>query len=126
MLSEKQPKFIHTQIVPLQTCLLSSSNFQALVTERTFCAGGTTGEGPCNGKTNNPIFVIYLSFYISLIFLGDSGGGFVFMMNGRWLLRGLVSVGINDPLTSSCDPNFYVVFTDVAKFTPWMMNYISN
>lgn len=78
------------------------------------------------------IIIIKLYNYLNLkknvgstVCNGDSGGGMVFKMGEHWFLRGIVSVGAsrqNDK--SSCSLEDYVVFTDVARFTSWINNYL--
>lgn len=52
-------------------------------------------------------------------FVGDSGGGLMLYENGKWVLRGIISASLRDPL-NGCDVNNYVVFTDVAKYINWI------
>ncbi|XP_059616531.1 uncharacterized protein LOC132261647 [Phlebotomus argentipes] len=95
-----EPKKAEVPVVSDATCLRSNEAFSKITTDRTFCGGWRNGsEGPCNG---------------------DSGGGLIFDVNGRWTLRGIVSASLSDMLTSSCNLKEYVVFTDVAKYSDWI------
>lgn len=97
------PNRVEMPIVSQSTCLQSHREFQYYSSNRTFCAGKRdTGVAPCNG---------------------DSGGPFTIFNNGRWYLRGIVSVGLKDHATNKCDVNNYVMFTDVAQFLPWIESY---
>lgn len=92
-----EPKQIQFPVVSQEECLRSHFTFREITSDRTFCAGYKNGSGPCNG---------------------DSGGGFIMQNNGRWYLRGLVSMSIaNGP---TCDFSQYFVFTDVTKFQEWI------
>lgn len=53
--------------------------------------------------------------------MGDSGGGMYFEENKSYTLRGIVSQ--TRALSSTdvaCDPEHYVVFTDVAQYLDWI------
>lgn len=99
-----EPKEIAMPVVSYDECHNSNAFFKKVVTERTFCAGNRDGSGPCNG---------------------DSGSGFMLFRNGRWTLRGIVSMSILDPLSNKkCDLTEYIVFTDIAKFSNWLYSII--
>lgn len=54
---------------------------------------------------------------------GDSGGGmFLKDPDGRWRIRGIVSVSMFSVNDQSCDAYNYAVFTDVAKYLPWLFD----
>lgn len=55
---------------------------------------------------------------------GDSGSGFIMNQNGRWILRGVVSMSISDTYSRTCDLTNYVVFTDASKFLPWLIDFL--
>lgn len=104
-------------------CLADNPEFfkQYLNTDYQLCAGNLNGTSICNG---------------------DSGGGLVFKINNKWMLRGIVSIapGLNskpeivdsqwslrklvsmstDDDQSHCDLTQYVVFTDVVKHYDWI------
>jgi secreted trypsin-like serine protease len=63
-------------------------------------------------------------FLVTSVCNGDSGGGMVFKNNNKWFLRGLVSVSVALQNKLRCDPNEYAVFTDVAKFLPWIRSHM--
>lgn len=42
----------------------------------------------------------------------------------RWYLRGLVSISVAQKDSRVCDTRHYVVFTDLAKFLPWIEKFI--
>ncbi|KAJ6635913.1 Serine protease gd [Pseudolycoriella hygida] len=86
-----------------EECLRSSDTYRYITSDRTFCAGGRDGRGPCNG---------------------DSGGGFALNINNKWMLRGLVSAALADPIVNTCNLGEYVVFTDAAKFVSWIRYYM--
>lgn len=104
-------------------CIADNPEFfkQYLNTDYQLCAGNLNGTSICNG---------------------DSGGGLVFKINNKWILRGIVSIapGLISKTTvvnnqwmlrrlvsiqteedpSQCDLTQYVVFTDVAKHFDWI------
>ncbi|GAB0092288.1 hypothetical protein DMENIID0001_072780 [Sergentomyia squamirostris] len=97
------PKQIEIPVVSDETCLRSNLAFTKITSDKTFCAGWRNGtEGPCNG---------------------DSGGGLIFDRNGRWTLRGVVSTALSTDGSNTCNLNEYVVFTDVAQFTDWILSF---
>ena len=97
-LNSEFPKMIEVPIVNDGTCLRSHPAIAAVSSERTFCAGGKNGEGPCKG---------------------DSGGGLILKRGDKWYLRGLVSTAPAN-VFGPCDTNSYAIFTDVAKFLGWI------
>ncbi|CAH0713519.1 unnamed protein product, partial [Brenthis ino] len=97
---------VEMPVVDTETCIRSFSEFFVRFTsEYTYCAGYRDGTSVCNG---------------------DSGGGMVFDMGNTWYLRGLVSLSVARQNEYRCDPTHYVVFTDLAKFLPWIKQNINN
>ncbi|XP_012160458.1 serine protease gd [Ceratitis capitata] len=92
------PKMVDVNIVSKDDCLRSSAAFQPLITDYTICAGNRDGTGPC---------------------MGDSGGALMMQRNGRWVLRGIVSVGQSS--RQRCNLYEYVVYCDAAKYMSWVM-----
>lgn len=59
--------------------------------------------------------------------VGDSGGALSLFLDGRWVLRGVVSTAIGDSNTGQCDvENYYSVYSDVAKHLNWVRNVLEN
>lgn len=98
-----EPKQIMVPVVSEAECLRSSDTYRYITSQRTFCAGRLDNTGPCNG---------------------DSGGGMTFKRNNKWMLRGIVSAALADPIVNSCNLAQYVVFTDAAKFVSWIRLYM--
>lgn len=98
-----EPKKISIPVVSDAQCLRSSDTFVYITSNRTFCAGKRDGRGPCNG---------------------DSGSGMSMKKNGRWMLRGIVSAALADPIQNSCNLGEYIVFTDAAKFSNWIKSFM--
>jgi secreted trypsin-like serine protease len=91
------PKKVNVPIVSDGTCLRAHEAFVHITSDRTFCAGGRDGAGPCSG---------------------DSGGALVLKSNKKWFIRGIVSASLRDG--TGCDVNSYAIFTDIAQFVPWI------
>lgn len=92
------------RIVSQESCLRSHVAFRDITSDRTFCAGAETGNGPCTG---------------------DSGGGLYVSDGGKWFLRGIVSRSIaHGGNKLGCDTNNYSVFVDVPKFVDWIRQII--
>ncbi|XP_060532655.1 CLIP domain-containing serine protease B15-like isoform X2 [Cylas formicarius] len=93
-------------VVSTVKCIYSNREFFSQFTfENNYCAGFRNGTSVCNG---------------------DSGGGMVFPRTGTsgadtvWQLRGIVSVGVALQSQGVCDTSHYIIFTDVAKYLPWI------
>ncbi|XP_055695483.1 serine protease gd-like [Lutzomyia longipalpis] len=98
------PKRTQVPLVSSQECINSRDDFAVLTSARTICGGWRDGvNGPCTG---------------------DSGGGLIMYENGRWQLRGVISIAIKHPVSGVCDLREYVVFTDAAKFTSWIRSFM--
>lgn len=69
-----------------------------------FSAGDLNGSGPCRG---------------------DSGGGLYLKYEGKWRLRGVVSISLRGDL-GTCNLNEYLVFTDTAQFLPWIRKILQT
>ncbi|XP_034827728.1 serine protease gd-like isoform X1 [Maniola hyperantus] len=109
---------VEMPVVDQETCIRSYSAFFDKFTDRdyTYCAGyrdGTDDELTGTRKSTS-------------VCNGDSGGGMVFQMQGTWYLRGLVSLSVARHNEYRCDPTHYVVFTDLAKFLPWIRDHITS
>ncbi|XP_017462117.1 PREDICTED: serine protease gd-like [Rhagoletis zephyria] len=91
------PKMVDVTIVSKNDCMCSSATFQQLITDNTICAGNRDGTGPC---------------------VGDSGGGLMMQRGGRWVLRGIVSVGQSS--RQRCNLYEYVLYCDVVKHMTWV------
>lgn len=100
-----EAKKVNAPIVSEAECLRADESFRYITSNRTFCAGGLNGEGPCHG---------------------DSGGGLVLKYGDQWYLRGVVSVALSDPHTKSCNLNSYVVYTDVAQYDSWITRIMTE
>ncbi|KAK7861958.1 hypothetical protein R5R35_006327 [Gryllus longicercus] len=95
-------------VVSQETCLRSDKFFFEYTSENTFCAGFRNGTAACNG---------------------DSGGGLHFSLENprqggskTWYFRGVVSLSMTRVEDGGCDPNNFIVFTDVAKYMTWLVN----
>ncbi|CAH2052398.1 unnamed protein product, partial [Iphiclides podalirius] len=91
------PRMIRMPIVSTDDCRASTPDLYKLTSDRTLCAGNRDGTGPCSG---------------------DSGGGLYVIDDGRWKLRGIVSLALSSKSAEKrCNLDEYVVFTDAAKYT---------
>ncbi|XP_073948009.1 proclotting enzyme-like isoform X3 [Choristoneura fumiferana] len=116
-LATEELTLVEMPVVDQETCIRSYSEFFARFTsEYTYCAGykdGTIDERTGTRKSSS-------------VCNGDSGGGMVFLMRNSWFLRGLVSLSVARQNEYRCDPTHYVVFTDLAKFLPWIRQNIAD
>ncbi|KAM3963970.1 proclotting enzyme-like isoform 2-T2 [Aphomia sociella] len=103
-LATEELTLVEMPVVDQLTCIKSYSEFFVRYTsDYSYCAGYRNGASVCNG---------------------DSGGGMVFNYSDTWYLRGLVSLSVARNNERRCDPKHYIVFTDLAKFLPWLRQYI--
>ncbi|XP_060806714.1 serine proteinase stubble isoform X3 [Amyelois transitella] len=108
---------VEMPIVNQLTCIKSYPEFFVRYTsEYTYCAGYR------NGVYNKDTGTVESSSVCN----GDSGGGMVFKIDDRWYLRGLVSLSVSRHNERRCDPQHYIVFTDLAKFLPWLKQHIAD
>ncbi|KAF2902517.1 hypothetical protein ILUMI_03667, partial [Ignelater luminosus] len=99
----REAKQFDLPVVSQEDCLRSNKAYLNITSDRTFCAGYKNNTGPCNG---------------------DSGSGFLMRVNGRWTVRGVVSISLLNELDRSCDLEQYVVYTDVAQFIDWVWSIL--
>ncbi|XP_037302873.1 limulus clotting factor C isoform X1 [Manduca sexta] len=106
---------VEMPVVDTETCIRSYSEFFIRFTsEYTYCAGYRDGVYNTHTGARESTSVCN----------GDSGGGMVFKIGDYWYLRGLVSLSVARQNEFRCDPSHYVVFTDLAKFLPWIKQSI--
>lgn len=67
------------------------------------------------------MFRFIISFFYSV-----KGGAFIMYQNGRAFFRGIVSSAIFNRQKQECDNTKYAVFTDVSKFTPWILQNMNE
>lgn len=94
--NEVKPKQVEIPAYGNEDCFFADYRFAQFGSPRTFCAG-ERGKTPCQG---------------------DSGGGFFTKTQGssKWTIAGIVSAAIDQ----ECGQNDFVLFTNIAKFTPWI------
>ncbi|CAB3222120.1 unnamed protein product [Arctia plantaginis] len=92
------PNLVHLPIVSTDTCRAKNAAFHQLTSSHTLCAGDLKGSGPCKG---------------------DSGGGLYIQHEGKWRLRGVVSISLRTD-DGRCNLQEYLVFTDTAQYLPWI------
>lgn len=95
-------------VVDHATCIKTKPrHFQKLLSKQNsnYCAGNRTKTNVCEG---------------------DSGGGMFFLLDNTWYIRGLVSTGARTPNGDHCDPQQYVVFTDIPYYLKWLHDHQQN
>lgn len=98
--SKEELNLIEMPVVGQDTCINPySALYEKFTSDYTYCAGYSEGTSVCNS---------------------DSGGGMVFKKGTSWYLRGLSSISVARSSENRCDPTHYVLFTDIAKFLPWI------
>ncbi|XP_013142152.1 PREDICTED: transmembrane protease serine 11F-like isoform X1 [Papilio polytes] len=99
------PRMIRLPIVTNRECRATRSEFHKLTSDTTLCAGNRDGSGPC---------------------AGDSGGGLFVLDDGRWRVRGIVSLALSAKSAEKpCNLDEYVIFTDVAKYRSWIKRHMA-
>jgi secreted trypsin-like serine protease len=94
------PKLMTSPIIDHNECIKNNSDFEGLLSHRTFCGGYGNGTGVCTG---------------------DSGSGLFVNDNNTFYLRGIVSSSFVDTNTI-CNVQTHSVFTDTLKFYWWIIN----
>lgn len=56
----------------------------------------------------------------SSVLAGDSGAGLTFLLNGSYVLTGVVSIKNGESIDS------VALFTDVRHYTQWICNILTN
>uniref|UniRef100_A0A6B2E8V9 Putative hemolymph proteinase 16 n=1 Tax=Phlebotomus kandelakii TaxID=1109342 RepID=A0A6B2E8V9_9DIPT len=94
-------RYVQLPVVSTFVCLESDRDFFGLfLSDTNFCAGFLNGTNVCSG---------------------DSGGSLAFEDDHKvWRIRGIVSLSIRQTDKAICNPKHYVLFTDVAKYLPWI------
>ncbi|KAJ0173205.1 hypothetical protein K1T71_011381 [Dendrolimus kikuchii] len=110
-----KPRKAKVPIVSTERCRKSHKGFSKRTSDTTICAGYRNGTSPCSG---------------------DSGGGLYLKYKGvnevedeAWRLRGVISLALlneDEDNQYDCNTQEYVIFTDAAKFTPWIKNVIQT
>ncbi|KAL7013544.1 hypothetical protein ACKWTF_015456 [Chironomus riparius] len=92
-------RYLQIPTVTQENCLWHPGGFAKASSKRTFC-GGDLSKSACKG---------------------DSGAGFVTeSLSGLYQIIGIVSAAILS-LTENCQPDSYVVFTNVPLFVNWIL-----
>lgn len=68
--------------------------------------------------------LLMTNFLQPVIISGDSGGGFVVRYNNKWYLRGIISSSLQDKDLFTCDTKNFAVFTDIAAYRDWIIQYL--
>lgn len=66
------PKKVDLPIVNTITCVQTSESLYKAVSNRTFCAGTLSGDGPCHGDSGKCSIRIIFTFFFSLFFNGEA------------------------------------------------------
>lgn len=98
------PRVLTLPIVSTESCRASNQVYHFVTSDMTLCAGYRNGTNPC---------------------IGDSGGGLLVLHGGKYKLRGVLSLALR-PTDEGCSLYDYVVFTDVAKYVPWIKKVITE
>jgi len=63
---------------------------------------------------------------------GDSGGGLTMHLEGRWFVRGLVSLGVSKNIEEKgvtrylCNTKYYTLYTDLANYMEWIVQHVPD
>ncbi|CAH2098472.1 unnamed protein product [Euphydryas editha] len=97
-------------------CIRSKPHFYSVILNgKKFCAGNRNGTSACNGDSGGGFFV-YVPYEDSYFVK--------YHLKGAWYIRGIVSLSVAQQDTALCDPNEYVVFTDIEAFTDWIYDHM--
>ncbi|CAH2098476.1 unnamed protein product [Euphydryas editha] len=97
-------------------CIRSKPLFYSVILNgKKFCAGHRNGTSACNGDSGGG-FLVYIPYEDSPFIKK--------YVKGSWYVRGIVSLSVAQQDTALCDPNEYVVFTDIAAYTDWIYDHM--
>ncbi|XP_026488554.2 CLIP domain-containing serine protease HP8-like [Vanessa tameamea] len=99
------------------TCVYSDS-FAAdlIIDDSKFCAGFLNGTSVCKSDSGSAYQV----------FVPDKVQDSETNENGAWYVRGIVSLTASKFNTPTCDPEKYVLFTNINSYRIWIDAYIDN
>ncbi|CAH2211098.1 jg15878 [Pararge aegeria aegeria] len=119
---------IQLPMVTERTCLKSNPRvFSTILNSNKFCAGYGVREGKtgsvqeigapnCNGDSGSAF----------QIFIPDDVTDSSPLAPGAWYVRGIVSLTVPRRDSPACDPQQYIVFTDVEKYKDWIDRHLIN
>ncbi|CAH0718453.1 unnamed protein product, partial [Brenthis ino] len=81
-----------------------------------FCAGLINGTSVCNGDSGGGF----------VVFIPNEDSGITSSPDGVWFIRGIISLALSreNYRVCVCDPNEYVIFTDVDKYEDWIREHM--
>ncbi|CAG9578097.1 unnamed protein product [Danaus chrysippus] len=104
-------------IVSDSDCIKSNPLFYAnILNGNKFCAGFHNGTSACNGDSGGAL----------VVFVPDTAEDSDPRAEGTWHVKGIVSMTLSQKDVPICDPEQYVVFTDVEKYRAWIKSYIKE
>ncbi|XP_061383057.1 chymotrypsin-like elastase family member 2A isoform X1 [Danaus plexippus] len=104
-------------IVSDNVCIRSKPLFYAnILNGNKFCAGFHNGTSACNGDSGGAL----------VVFVPDTAEDNDIRAEGTWHVKGIVSMTLSQKDVPVCDPEQYVVFTDVEKYRVWIKSYIKE
>ena len=96
--------YVTVPLVDNDKCAENIPVFMKHLQDTMFCAGDRNSSSPCPG---------------------DSGGGLYFNINEKWVIRGIVAIGKANPKNLLfCNPEDFVVYTDVTKYFYWIQKHM--
>ncbi|XP_050356538.1 chymotrypsin-like elastase family member 2A [Nymphalis io] len=110
-------KKVEMPMVSETTCALSDTiNTELIYGDPKFCAGFLNGSSTCNSDSGSAFQV----------FVPDTVQDSETSRSGAWYVRGIVSLTASKFNTPACDPDKYVLFTDINGYRLWIDAYIDN
>ncbi|XP_061383069.1 plasma kallikrein-like isoform X2 [Danaus plexippus] len=104
-------------IVSDNVCIRSKPLFYAnILNGNKFCAGFHNGTSACNGDSGGAL----------VVFVPDTAEDNDIRAEGTWHVKGIVSMTLSQKDVPVCDPEQYVVFTNVEKYRVWIKSYIKE
>ncbi|XP_072946363.1 chymotrypsin-like elastase family member 2A isoform X2 [Epargyreus clarus] len=101
--------------VSFTDCVMKKPTFYALMLSNStkFCAGWGNGTSACNGDSGGGYFV----------FVPDVAKNSSPTATGAWYVKGIISVAVAKENVGVCDPDYYVLFTDISKYKDWIRKH---
>ncbi|CAH0718454.1 unnamed protein product, partial [Brenthis ino] len=107
----------HIPLVSDEICIKRKPTFYgSFLNGYKFCAGLINGTSVCNGDSGGGF----------VVFIPNEDSGITGSHDGVWFIRGIISLALSreNYKISVCDPNEYVIFTDVDKYDDWIKEHM--
>ncbi|XP_060524966.1 clotting factor C-like [Cylas formicarius] len=92
--------------IPQEECFKDAKNLKSFLGDNNYCASYIEGNGAC---------------------IGDSGSGSISLSNGKWQLKGILSLSaaLQNANQDKCDASRNIVLTEISRYSQWLRRNIA-